>query len=198
LFQLRFCYSRSSSTGDNNEKVGTTSAITPSDTQLSTLVTSKDINPKEVAWTDIVGGGKLLAKPGEAGQMVKLVVTICCIDAMLFNMEQLQQICSNMKLMGYQSKPKANVLQIIGVRKLHQSFYDTVENNSDAKAPAKTCNSIFWLTNVVFSDKMSLEFEQLDENVLDAGLVLNDEFFWQEVAEKFKEANDDYESLAFV
>jgi len=125
LFQLRFCYSRSSSTGDNNEKVGTTSAITPSDTQLSTLVTSKDINPKEVAWTDIVGGGKLLAKPGEAGQMVKLVVTICCIDAMLFNMEQLQQICSNMKLMGYQ-------------------------------------------------------------------------FFWQEVAEKFKEANDDYESLAFV
>jgi len=99
-----------SSKGDNNEKVGTISVTTPSDTQQSTLVTSRDINPKEVAWTDIVAGDRPLTKPGEVGQIVKSVVIISGIDAMLFNTEQLRQICSNMKLMGYWSKPKANVL----------------------------------------------------------------------------------------
>ncbi len=59
----------------------------------------------------------------------------------------------------------------------------------------------FWLINVLFSDEMCPKFEQLgekkDTNVLDTSLVANDEYFWQEVTEKYKEMNDD-DNLAFV
>jgi hypothetical protein len=144
-------------------------------------------------------------KPGENGSMVKSVLTICGIDAMQFNTEQLRQICSNMKLTGYRSKPKADVLRIIGVGKLHQAVYENMEgpsNTSDAKAPAKTRNCVFRLINVLFSDEMSPKFEQLggkkEKNILDTGLASNDEYFWQEVTDKYKEANEDYDNLAFI
>ena len=49
---------------------------------------------------------------------------------------------------------------------------------------------------------MCPKFEQLgqkkDKNVLDTGLVANDKYFWQEVTEKYKETNEDYDNLAFV
>jgi hypothetical protein len=137
--------------------------------------------------------------------MVESILTNCGIDAMQFNMEQLRQICSNMKLTGYHSKPKADVLRIIGVGKLHQTVYENMEgpsNTSDAKAPAKTQNCAFQLINVLFSDEMSPKFEQFggkkDKNILDTGLASNDEYFWQEVADKYKEANEDYDNLAFI
>ena len=196
----------STTTADNNEKDCAPSTTNTSATQQSTLVTAKDIDPKAVTWTDITVGDRPSAKPGETGQMVKSVLTICGIDAMSFNTEQLRQICSNMKLTGYRSKPKADVLRIIGVGKIHQSFYDVSEglssSNSDAKAPAKTRNCVFRLINVLFSDEMCPKFERLgekrDKNVLDSGLAANDEYFWQEVAEIYKETNADYDNLAFV
>jgi len=110
-----------------------------------------------------------------------------------------------MKLTGYHSKPKADVLRITGVGKLHQTVYENMEgpsNTSDAKAPANTRNCAFRLINVLFSDEMSPKFEQLggkkDKNILDTGLASNDEYFWQEVTEKYKEANEDYNNLAFI
>jgi len=49
---------------------------------------------------------------------------------------------------------------------------------------------------------MSPKFEQLcgkkEKNILDTGLAWNDKYFWQEVAEKYKEANEDYDNLAFI
>jgi hypothetical protein len=49
---------------------------------------------------------------------------------------------------------------------------------------------------------MCPKFEQLgekkDKDVLDTGLAANDKYFWQKVAEKYKETNDDYDKLAFV
>jgi hypothetical protein len=68
--------------------------------------------------------------------------------------------------------------------------YENMEepsNNSDAKAPAKTRNCAFWLINVLFSDEMSPKFEQLGRKN-----------FWQEVAMKYKETNDDYSNLEFI
>jgi hypothetical protein len=110
-----------------------------------------------------------------------------------------------MKLTGYHSKPKADVLRITGVGKLHQTVYENMEgpsNTSDAKAPANTRNCAFRLINVLFSDEMSPKFEQVggkkDKNILDTGLASNDEYFWQEVTEKYKEANEDYNNLAFI
>jgi hypothetical protein len=86
----------------SNEQVGTpTPCTTPSATQQSTLVTAKDIDPKAVTWSDITVGDRPSMKPGETGSMVKSVLTICGIDAMQFNTEQLRQICSNMKLTGH-------------------------------------------------------------------------------------------------
>jgi len=182
------------------------SANNQSATQQSAIVAAKDIEPKAVTWADITEGDRPSTKPGEAGQMVKSVLTICGIDAMSFNTEQLRQICSNLKLSGYRSKPKADVLWIIGVGKIHQSFYDgandPANNASDTKAPVKTRNCTFRLINVLFSDEMSPKFGQLggkkDKNVLDTGLAANDEYFWQEVAEKYQETNNAYDNLAFV
>ncbi len=173
-------------TADNNEKDCAPSTTNTSATQQSTLVTAKDIDPKAVTWTDITVGDRPSTKPRETGLMVKSVLTICGIDAMSFNTEQLRQICSNMKQTGYQSKPKADVLWIIGVGKIHQSFYDGAKdpasNASDMKAPAKTRNCAFWLINVLFSDEMCPKFEQLgekrDKNVLDSGLAANDEYLF--------------------
>jgi hypothetical protein len=49
---------------------------------------------------------------------------------------------------------------------------------------------------------MGPTFEQLggkkDKNILDTGLALNDKYFWQEAADKYKEANEDYDNLAFI
>jgi hypothetical protein len=36
-----------------------------------------------------------------------------------------------------------------------------------------------------------------DKNLLDTGLAANDEYFWQEVTDKYQELNDDYECLAW-
>jgi hypothetical protein len=104
------CSAAAASTSDNNDTIGTSSAAAASVTQQSTLVTAKDIDPKVVTWTGIAVGDRPSTKAGEAGQMAKSVLTICGIDAMQCNMEQLWQICSNMKLTGYQSKHKADVL----------------------------------------------------------------------------------------
>ncbi len=86
-------------TADNNKKAP--SATNTSATQQSTLVTAKDIDPKASTWTNITVGDRPSTKPGETGQMVRSVLTICGIDAMSFNTELLCQICSNMKLTGY-------------------------------------------------------------------------------------------------
>jgi len=89
-------------------------------------------------------------------------------------------------------------------RKVHQSLYDASvpsSGKSDGKAPAKTRNCMFWLINILFSDEVSPKFEQLgarkDKSVLDSGLAGNDEYFWQEIAEKYQEKNDDYDLLAY-
>jgi hypothetical protein len=83
------CFNCSSTTAvassTSNEQVGTT----PSATQQSTLVTAKDIDPKVVTWSYITVGDRPSMKPGETGSMVKSVFTICGIDAMQFNTEQL-------------------------------------------------------------------------------------------------------------
>jgi hypothetical protein len=79
----------------------------------------------------------------------------------------------------------------MAVAKLHQSFYEGEQDPSSKeqdKSPAKTRNCTFWLLNVLFSDKMSTELEQLGarkKEILDSGLAANDEYFWQEVMEKY-------------
>jgi hypothetical protein len=54
--------------------------------------------------------------------------------------------------------------------------------------------------NILFSDDMSPKFVQLgvrkDKSILDSGLAENDEYFWQEVAEKFQEKKEDNDNLA--
>jgi hypothetical protein len=42
--------------------------------------------------------------------MVKSIATICGIDAITFSTEQLRLICSSLKLTGYRSKPKVDLL----------------------------------------------------------------------------------------
>ena len=72
--------------------------------------------------------GKLVAedrpsiKPGEIGQMIQSVRTICGINAMTFNMLQLHLICAFLMLTGYHSKPKPELLWIIGVGCLQQAL----------------------------------------------------------------------------
>jgi len=72
---------------------------------------------------------------------------------------------------------------------------------SNGKAPAKTKNCCFRLLNVLFSDEISPKFLTIgakkDKNLLDTGLAANDLYFWQEVAEKYQDVNDDYECLAW-
>ncbi len=79
-----------SPTGNNNETVDTTTpCTTPSVTQQSTLVSAKDVDPKAATWIDITVDNRMSMKAGETGQILKTVLTICGIDAMQFNMEQL-------------------------------------------------------------------------------------------------------------
>jgi hypothetical protein len=76
--------------GNNNETVGTTTpCTTPFATQQSTLVSAKDVDPKAVTWIDITIDNRMSMKAGETGQILKSALTICGIDAMQFNMEQL-------------------------------------------------------------------------------------------------------------
>ena len=174
-------------------------------TQQSALISSKDVDPRKVSWTDIIGGDRPSTKAGETGQMVKSVASICGIDAMLFSTEQLCLICSSFKLSGYHSKPKAELLRIIGVGKIHQELYESSEkqnNMADAKAPAKMKNCMFQLINILFSDVMSPKFVQLgekkDKNILDSGLAANDEYFWYEVVEQYQQTNVCYDHITFT
>jgi hypothetical protein len=79
-------------------------------TQQSTILSAKDIDPKKVSWVNIVAGDRPSVKPGESGQMMKSVTTICGIDAMTLSTEQLRLICASLKLSRYCSKPKAELL----------------------------------------------------------------------------------------
>jgi len=79
------------------------------------------VDPKAVTWFDVTVGDRPSNKPGEVGQMVKAALTICGIDANLFITEQLHTICGVFKLTGYQSKPKADLLRIIGVGIVHST-----------------------------------------------------------------------------
>jgi len=95
------------------------------------------------------------------------------------------------------------LLRIIGIGKIYQSlshFAEDANKNSEAKTPAKTQNCVFCLLNIMFADEMSPIFLQLgvrkDKSILDSRLVGNDEYFWQEVADKFQETNRDYDELA--
>jgi hypothetical protein len=167
--------------------------------QSAPVMTAKDIDVKAVSWGNIEVGDRLSNKADDSGQMVKSVLTICGFDAMALNTEQLRQICGTLKIQGYRSKPKAEVLRIMAVAKLHQSFYEGEQEPQD-KSPAKTRNCTFRLLNVLFSDKMSPKLEQLGarkkKEILDSGLAANDEYFWQEVMEKYQEVNEEYDELA--
>lgn len=176
------------------------SANTISVTQQSApVMTAKDIDVKAVSWGNIEVGDRPSNKADDSGQMVKSVLTICGFDAMALNTEQLRQICGTLKIQGYRSKPKAEVLRIMAVAKLHQSFYEGEQEPQD-KSPAKTRNCTFRLLNVLFSDEMSPKLEQLGarkkKEILDSGLAANDEYFWQEVMEKYQEVNEEYDELA--
>jgi hypothetical protein len=179
--------------------------VTSGTTQQSAIISAKDVNAKDVTWADVKAGDRPSDKPGQAGQMVKSVSTICGIDGMSFSTDQLRAICSNFKLSGYRSKKKSELLQIIGIGKIHNRLYESSDgagnSGSDGKAPAKTKNCCFRLLNVLFSDEISPKFLTIgakkDKNLLDTGLAANDEYFWQEVAEKYQDVNDDYECLAW-
>ncbi len=167
--------------------------VTSGTTQQSAIISAKDVNAKDVTWADVKAGDRPSDKPGQAGQMVKSVSTICGIDGMSFSTDQLRAICSNFKLSGYRSKKKSELLQIIGIGKIHNRLYESSDGagntGSDGKAPAKTKNCCFRLLNVLFSDEISPKFLTIgakkDKNLLNTGLAANDEYFWQEVAEKY-------------
>jgi hypothetical protein len=113
------------------------------------------VDPKAVTWIDVTVGDRPSSKPGEVGQIMKVALTICGIDAILFSTEQLHTIFGVCKLTGYRSKPKADLLRIIGVGKVHQSLYNATDpssgnGKSDGKAPAKTRNCMFQLINILF------------------------------------------------
>jgi hypothetical protein len=155
--------------------------------QQCTIVSAKDIDPKKVSWVNIVVGNRPSVKPGESGQMVKSTATICGIDVMTFSTLQLHLICASLKLTGYCSKPKHELLQVIGVSCLDQSLGATnlpVGNAAEGeKVPAKTHNCSFCLINILilFSDEMRPKFEkvgeQKDKQLTDSGLLSNDDFF---------------------
>jgi hypothetical protein len=165
----------------------------------------KMFNPKEVGWDDIKAGDRPRDKPGQAGQMVKSISIICGIDGMSFSTDQLRTMCATFKLSGYWSKKKTELLQILAVGKIHNQLYEVAENagntGSHGKAPAKTKNCSFRLINILFSNEVSPKFLTIgakkDKNLLDTGLAANNEYFWQEVADKYQEVNDDYECLAW-
>ncbi len=89
-------------------------------------MTAKDVDVKAVSWGNIEVGDCPLNKAEHSGQMVKSVLTICGIDAMALNTEQLRQICGQ----GYRIKPKAEVLRIMAVAKLHQNCYEGAQEPS--------------------------------------------------------------------
>jgi hypothetical protein len=53
----------------------------------------------------------------------------------------------------------------------------------------------------LFSDEKYPKFEkvgdQKDKELIDSGLLSNDEFFWQEVSEKYQESNEEFDKLGF-
>jgi hypothetical protein len=53
-----------------------------------------------------------------------------------------------------------------------------------------------------FSDEISTKFlqvgERKDKNVLDCGLAASDNFFWQEVHEKYQVTYTSHDNIAFV
>jgi hypothetical protein len=171
------------------------------DTQQSAPMTAKDIDAKAVSWGNIDVGDR----PSKSGEMVKSVLTICGIDAMALNTEQLHQICVALKILGYRSEPKEEVLRIMAFAKLHQNFYEGEQDPSSKeqdKTPAKTRNCVFRLLNVLFCDDVAPKLEQLGarkkKDILDSGLAANDKYFWQEVIEKYQQVNEEYDELAHM
>jgi hypothetical protein len=159
----------------------TTSRESDGNLQFESVISSKEVDPKKVSWDDIVSGDRPSTKVGDGGAMAKSIATICGIDAITFSTEQLCLICWSLKLSGYRSKPKLDLLRIIAFGKIHQSlthFSEDINDSSEPKPPAKTRSCSFCLINILFSDDMSPKFVQLgvrkDKSILDSGLAGND------------------------
>jgi hypothetical protein len=99
-------------------------------------------------------------------------------------------LAANLKLTGYHSKSKFDVLQIISATRKYSTHYAQmeVEGNlaSASKPPAKSKHCLFRLINILFFDKIAPKLSWLghkkDRLVLDSSLAGGDEHFWQEVA----------------
>jgi hypothetical protein len=94
----------------NSQSTTTSDVAAASATRQSTLVSAEDMDPKAVTWNDVTVGDRPSNKPGEVGQIVKAALTICGLDATLFSTEQLRTIYGVLKLTGYRSKQKADLL----------------------------------------------------------------------------------------
>ncbi len=51
---------------------------------------------------------------------------------------------------------------------------------------------------IVFFSSFMCRFLMKHQNLLDSGLAANDGYFWQEVAKKFQEVNEEYNNLAYT
>ena len=108
-------------------------------------------------------------------------------------------MAANLKLTGYRSKSKFDLLLIISMEKKYSAHYTQmeVEGNlaSTSKPPAKSKHCVFCLINILFSDKIAPKLSRLghrkDRLVLDSGLAGGDEHFWQEVAAENMEGDEE-------
>ncbi len=179
-----------------------TQSLAVEGTQQSTLTSYKYVEVKTVTWDSIIVGDRQSTKPGEG--MVKSVVAICGFEAMDFSTDFLRALCAKLKLTGYRSKAKFDLLRILAVGKIHLDTYnenDVSPNGTSSKVQPKTKNCIFRLINILFSDKMAPKFirlgERKDRSILDSRIAGNDEYFWQEVAEEYQLENNSYDTLSF-
>jgi hypothetical protein len=129
--------------------------------QQFAVVSAKAIDHRKVSWEDIVAGDRPYVKPGENGQIIKSVVTLCGIDATCLSTEPLRLTCSSLKLTGYYSRK----LELIVFIKLYmQQTFLLVVLQKQKKLLLKLGIVFFWLIKVLFSDETSPKFKKLRDH----------------------------------
>jgi hypothetical protein len=160
-------------------------AMTPPEKEKGSRKGAK-INIKDISWDHIVLGEQ---QEKAGGPMVQSCTTIGGFDTMALTTVELRELAANLKLTGYRSKSKFDLLLIISMEKKYSAHYTQmeVEGNlaSTSKPPSKTTHCVFHLINILFSDRIAPKLSWLgqrkDRFMLDSGLAGEDEHFWQEV-----------------
>ena len=128
------------------------------------------------------------------------IVTISGCDVSAIKVPQLRLICGTLKVGGYRSAKKNNILEMLATYMKTKQVYEHTQQGS--ATTRKTINCNFRLLNLLFSDKFAEDYSHIGDAPTRADLdgpagTATCKLFWTRVQESYVDDVDKYNEVMF-